>query len=178
MQTDKITFAVDDAGIGTLTLNRPDKLNAFDQEMLQRWNEILLESADNPAVKVLVLTGAGRAFCAGGDAGNMQKRADSPENALDRKDYLFRYVHMIALTMERFDKPVIAAINGVARGAGLDMALMCDMRIAAETANVAESYINLGLAAGDGGAWYLPRLIGIDHALEMLWTGRTCRSGS
>ena len=173
MQTDKITFVVDDAGIGTLTLNRPDKLNAFDQEMLQRWNEILLQCADDPEIKVLVLTGAGRAFCSGGDAGNMQKRADSPENALDRKDYLFRYVHTIALTMERFDKPVIAAINGVARGAGLDMALMCDIRIAAETANVAESYINLGLAAGDGGAWYLPRLIGIDHALEMLWTGRT-----
>ncbi|MEP9378672.1 enoyl-CoA hydratase-related protein [Aquabacter sp. CN5-332] len=172
METDTIRFDVDGDGVATLLLNRPEKLNAFDRTMLERWNEALLRSMDDEAVKVIVLTGAGRAFCAGGDAGNMQKRAESPENALDRKDYLFRLVHTIALTMERLDKPVIAAINGAARGAGLDMALMCDIRVCTESATVAESYINLGLAAGDGGAWYLARLIGPDRALELLWTGR------
>ena len=74
--------------------------------------------------------------------------------------------------MQQMDKPTIAAINGTARGAGLDMALMCDLRIMADSATLAESYINVGLIAGDGGTWYLPRLIGVPRALELFWTGR------
>jgi enoyl-CoA hydratase/carnithine racemase len=85
-------------------------------------------------------------------------------------------VHRIALLMDRLDKPVIAAINGTARGAGLDMALMCDLRIMAESATLAQSYINMGLITGNGGTYYLPRLIGVDRALEIFWTGRTVLS--
>lgn len=165
-----ILLNTDEHGVATLTLNRPEKLNAFDRAMLDAWERALHECLDDPAVKVIVLTGAGRAFCAGGDASDMKKRAD--DTALDRKDYLFRNVHRIALTMERFDKPVIAAVNGAARGAGMDLALMCDIRIAAASATLAESYVGLGLTAGGGGAWYLPRLTGLDHALELIWTAR------
>lgn len=160
----------DEQGVATLTLNRPDKMNAFDREMLKAWEAALLACEDDPKVRVIVLTGAGRAFCAGGDASDMKKR--SADSALDRKDYLFRHVHKIALAMERMDKPVIAAVNGAARGAGMDLALMCDIRFASHSATFAESYVSLGLTAGGGGAWYLPRLTGLDHALEIIWTAR------
>src|SRR5690606_8434536 len=88
------------------------------------------------------------------------------------KNYLWKHVHRIVLTLERADKPVIAAINGLARGAGLDMALMCDLRIMAESATLAESYINMGLIAGDAGTYFLPRIVGTARALELFWTGR------
>ena len=165
-----ILFDLDDHGVGTLTLNRPAKYNAFTKEMVIQWHQILCDAADNPKVKAIVLTGAGKAFCSGGDVGAQKERAKN--DSLERKDFLFRHVHKIPLVMEQLDKPVIAAINGAARGAGLDMALMCDLRIMAESATLAESYINVGLIAGDGGAYYLPRLIGTARALELFWTGR------
>lgn len=157
-------------GIATLTLNRPERYNAFTKDMIELWAKLLVECEEDPAVKVIVLTGAGKGFCSGGDIGVQKERAKN--DALERKDFLFRHVHKIPRTMARLDKPVIAAINGAARGAGLDMALMCDLRLMAESATLAESYINVGLIAGDGGTYYLPRLIGIPRALELFWTGR------
>ncbi|MDH2237149.1 enoyl-CoA hydratase-related protein [Pigmentiphaga sp. GD03639] len=165
-----ILFEVDTDGIAVLTLNRPEKYNAFTKAMIIRWNAILEEAAEDPAVKAIILTGAGKAFCTGGDVNAQKERANN--DALERKDFLFRHVHKIAFALERMDKPVIAAVNGTARGAGMDMALMCDLRIMAQTATMAESYINVGLIAGDGGTWYLPRLIGTARALELCWTGR------
>jgi len=164
-----VLFEKKDA-VATLTLNRPDKHNAFTKDMIVLWAELLEECAEDPEVKVIVLTGAGKGFCSGGDIGVQKERAKN--DALERKDFLFRYVHRIARLMQALDKPAIAAINGAARGAGMDMALMCDLRIMADTATLAETYINVGLIAGDGGAWYLPRLIGIPRALELFWTGR------
>jgi len=167
---DLVLFSVDEDGIATLTLNRPDKYNAFTRDMVVRWLYLLEQAALDDTVKVLVLTGAGKAFCSGGDVGAQKERANN--DSLERKHFLWRYVHRIALFMEQLDKPVIAAINGTARGAGLDMALMCDLRLMARSARLAESYIHVGLIAGDGGAWYLPRLIGMPRALELMWTGR------
>jgi len=169
-----VLLETDEHGVATLTLNRPEKYNAFIPEMLAQWREKLLEAKDDPAVRVVVLTGAGKAFCAGGDSGKMAARAT--ENALSRKDFLWRQVHEIPMLLDRFEKPIIAAINGVARGAGLDMALMCDIRYMARSANVAESYINIGMIAGDGGAYYLPRIIGLDHAIDICLTGRVVES--
>jgi len=169
-----VLFELSDDGIATLTLNRPDKMNAFTMEMLGVWNELLQKCAEDPNVKAIVLTGAGSAFCAGGDANAMKTRAGN--DALEQKNFLWKHIHSIALTLDRLDKPMIAAINGVARGAGLDMALMCDIRVMAASATLAESYISMGLIAGDGGTWYLPRLVGLDRALELLWTGRTVAS--
>lgn len=169
-----VLFDISDDGIATLTLNRPDKMNAFTMELLAVWNERLQECAEDPRVKAIVLTGAGKAFCAGGDANAMKTRAGN--DALEQKNFLWKHIHSIALTLDRLDKPMIAAINGSARGAGLDMALMCDIRIMATSATLAESYISMGLIAGDGGTWYLPRLVGLDRALELLWTGRAVAS--
>lgn len=171
MTTDSlILFDTDDHGVATITLNRPEKYNAFTKDMINRWSEILEQCEADPKVKVVVLTGAGKAFCTGGDISAQKDRANN--DALERKDFLWRHVHKIAFIMERMDKPTIAAINGAARGAGLDMALMCDLRTMADSATLAESYINVGLIAGDGGTYYLPRIIGLPRALELFWTGR------
>ncbi len=167
----EIVFDIARDGIATITLNRPEKLNAFTHGMIKEWAEFLEEAAENPEVKVLLVTGSGRGFCAGGDVEEMGERGKL--DAMTRKNFLWKHVHKIALAVERMDKPVIAAVNGMARGAGCDMALMCDIRIAAESATFAWSYVKLNLIAGDGGAYYLPRIVGMPRALEMLWTGRT-----
>ncbi len=156
-------------GVALLTLNRPEKLNSFNRVMIAEWDHVLDLVANDAGAKVLVLTGAGRAFCAGGDAGEIAEMQDADNIA--RRNYLLG-IHRIPLALERLDKPVIAAINGTARGAGLDMSIMCDLRVAAASATFAESYINMGLISGDGGMYFLPRLIGTARALELLWTGR------
>ena len=165
--TDELLYAVED-GIATITLNRPEKLNAFTVTMIDRWAAALAEAQRDPAVHVVIVTGAGRAFCAGGDVGQMGQREPT---GLDHKAYLWEHIHRIPLTLDAMDKPVIAMINGVAAGAGMDMTLMCDLRIASDQARFAESYVKVGVVPGDGGAYYLPRLIGLDHALELFWTG-------
>lgn len=165
-----VRLTVDADGIATLTLNRPDQLNAFDLPMIEAWRAALESAETDERVKVIVVTGAGRAFCAGGDFEEMAKFSEM--DSLQRKNFLYRNVHRIPLALERMEKPVIAAINGAARGAGLDMALMCDIRLMAQSATLAETYINIGLIAGDAGSWFLPRLIGTARALELFWTGR------
>lgn len=163
-----IEFAVAD-GIATIRLNRPEQRNAFTYDMIDQWADQLSDWRDDPEVAVIVLTGAGTAFCAGADLQGMGKR--HAETAYQRKTALARRIHRIPRLLASIDKPVIAAINGVAVGAGLDMALMCDLRFAAASARMGETYIKAGLVPGDGGAWYLPRLIGPARALEMFWTG-------
>lgn len=169
-----LLFKKDISGVATITLNRPEKYNAFTKDMIIRWAGLLEQCEADPEIKVIVLTGAGKAFCSGGDINAQKDRANN--DSLERKDFLFRHVHKIAFIMERMDKPTIAAINGAARGAGLDMALMCDLRVMADSATLAESYINVGLIAGDGGTYYLPRIIGTPRALELFWTGRAIGS--
>lgn len=173
--SEPVLYAVDADGIATLTLNRPDKHNAFTIPMIDRWAELLLQAEADPGVKAIVLTGAGKSFCAGGDLDEVQ--GFQSMSAQERKDWLFRHVHNVVRHMHRIDKPLLAAVNGAARGAGLDFALMCDLRILGESTTLAESYINLGLIAGDAGAWFLPRLIGSARALELFWTGRVVKSG-
>jgi len=169
--SESMLLATDADGVATLTMNRPDKLNAFDVPMIDLWTRLLGEACEDPAVKVIVLTGAGRAFCAGGDVDSFLDFRRW--NSMERKNYLWKHVHRIVLTLERAEKPVIAAINGLARGAGLDMALMCDLRYMASSATLAESYINMGLIAGDAGTYFLPRIVGAARALELFWTGRS-----
>jgi enoyl-CoA hydratase/carnithine racemase len=155
-------------GIATITLNRPDRLNAFNNEMIDLWVDALHDAGQNDAVQVVVVTGAGRAFCSGGDVGGMAYRGEA--TALDQKRWL-ESIHRVPLALEALDKPVIAAMNGAAVGAGLDMALMCDLRFAAAGARFSEGYVKVGLIPGDGGTFFLPRLVGVAKALELLWTG-------
>ena len=165
-----IKVDTDDDGVTTITLNRPDRLNSFNRQMIAEWTEALQLGDADPETRVILITGAGRAFCAGGDASEMEELAVADN--VSRKDYLWRGVHRIPLVMSRMEKPVIAVLNGTARGAGLDMALFCDMRIAAESATFAESYIHMGVMSGDGGTYMLPRLVGVANSFDLLWTGR------
>lgn len=154
-----------------ITLNRPEKKNAFTPHMIDQWAHTLERARTDPSVHVIVETGSGDAFCAGGDVRQMKERNESGAGPLARKRFLFEHIHRIALALEDLDKPVIAAINGPAVGAGLDLALMADIRFMAETARVSEGYIKVGLVPGDGGAYFLPRLVGVARALELFWTG-------
>lgn len=154
--------------IACITLNRPEVKNAFSHEMIQLWNQCLIRAREDGDVRVIIVTGKGDTFCSGGDIRDM---AEGRLRSWDMKHFLWEGVHRIALTLEDLDKPVIAAINGNAMGAGMDMALMCDIRICSDRARLAESYIHLGLVPGDGGAYYLPRLVGSSKALELLLTG-------
>lgn len=155
--------------IAVITLNRPEKLNAFHNVMLADWAEALRECQADESVAAVVLTGSGRAFCSGGDLGTM---GDVGGNAaLYIGDYLRNHVHPVARAVDALQKPYLCAVNGVATGAGMDMALMADIRYAARSARFAESYIKVGLIPGDGGAFLLPRLVGLSKALELLWTG-------
>jgi len=164
---DDLLYEVSDR-IATITLNRPEKLNAFTGPMIDRWAWALGEAQQDSGVHVVVVTGAGRAFCAGGDVERMGEGAPTP---LDHKNALWEHIHRIPKTLDLMDKPVIAMVNGVAVGAGMGMALMCDIRVASEEARFSTGYVKVGLVPGDGDAFFLPRLVGIAKALELLWTG-------
>src|ERR1041384_8076061 len=151
--------------VATITLNRPDKLNAFTREMLDGWQASLIKAQNDDGVNVVIVTGAGRAFCSGGDVGRMREGEPS---ALDGKNCLWEGVHRVPKQLEQMDKPVIAMVNGLAVGAGMSM--MCDIRIAAESARFSTGYVKVGLVPGDGYTYFLPRLVGAAKALELLWT--------
>ncbi len=155
-----------EAQIGTIVLNRPHHSNAFTVEMIDAWVKALEDLRSDPEVRVIVVTGAGKGFCSGAEVEILEKSA----SALERKNLLWQHIHRIPLLLESLDKPIIAMINGTAVGAGLDMALMCDLRIAAKSARLSEAYARMGLVPGDGGAYFLPRLVGTAKALELLWT--------
>ena len=159
-------------GVALARLNRPEKKNALSEEMLRELAHGLHEAQDDPVVRVFVITGAGDAFCSGGDLGRRAKEGESAEpTPLARKNRLQQGTHKVALAVEQFDKPLIAAVNGAAAGAGMDMALMCDLRFAASSARFSEAYIRVGLIPGNGGCYFLPRIVGAAKALELLWSG-------
>lgn len=168
--------------IAYITMNRPEHLNCFSEEMIHLWTLALEDIRDRDDIYAVLLSGNGKAFCAGGDVkamaagdGFFESHSDITSTALARKNSLWKGIQRIPLILEEIDKPVIAKIHGIAVGAGLDMALMCDVRIAAEGASLSESYFNAGIVPGDGGAYFLPRLVGRDKALDMFWTARTLR---
>ncbi len=163
---DELLYEVKDR-VATLTLNRPDKLNAFTGPMIERWAWALNEAQRDPDVNVVVVTGAGKAFCSGGDVARMGQGEPTP---LDHKNTLWEHIHRVPKALEQMDKPVIAMVNGVAVGAGMGMAVMCDLRVASDAARFSTGYVRVGLVPGDGDTYFLPRLVGSAKALELLWT--------
>lgn len=155
-------------GVGLVTLNRPERLNAMNRELLAGLNETLEEASADDEVKVILLTGSGRGFCAGGDVkGHPSFETDDP---MIREKYI-KEAQQVVLRIHRMPKPVIAAVNGVAAGAGLDLALACDMRICSVNAVFTESFAKAGLMNDMGGSYFLPRIIGLGRAMEMIYTG-------
>ena len=159
-----LTSAAD--GVLTLTLNRPDALNAFTVEMKDALLAALKDAARDKGVRVVVLTGAGRAFCAGQD---LKERAAPGVNDLGTE--LRQRYNPIILAMRRLEKPIIGAINGVAAGAGISIAMACDIVIASDKASFTEAFARVGLLPDTGSSWFLPRLVGYQRAAQMMFTG-------
>jgi 2-(1,2-epoxy-1,2-dihydrophenyl)acetyl-CoA isomerase len=162
-----IVFAIE-SGVARLTFNRPDKLNSFNVRMHEDVAHAL-DGLTERGARVLVITGAGRGFCAGQDLGD---RAVAPgEQGVDLGDSIERYYKPLVLTLQRLPMPVIAAVNGVAAGAGANIALACDLVIAARSASFVQPFCRLGLVPDSGGTWILPRLVGNARALGLALLG-------
>ena len=155
-------------GIVTLTLNRPERLNAFSPDMLAGLHEALPRLGANPAVGAIVLTGSGRAFCAGGDVKTMGKRA---ERSFEQRVESIRTMHQLPLMMRTLSKVIIGMINGAAVGAGLGLALACDLRVAGGSARFGTGFGKIGYSGDFGGSWLLTRLVGTAKARELYLLG-------
>jgi 2-(1,2-epoxy-1,2-dihydrophenyl)acetyl-CoA isomerase len=164
MSYQTLLFEVSD-GIARLTLNRPDRLNSFNVEMHGEMRDALGRLAEDRAARVLVLSGAGRGFCAGQDLGD---RAVAPGGqGVDLGESIEKYYKPLVLALRTLPMPVIAAVNGVAAGAGANIALSCDLVIATRSASFIQSFSKLGLVPDSGGTWLLPRLLGNARAMGL-----------
>jgi len=158
-----------DGGIATVTLNRPDKLNAYTVDMGEEIVAVFDELREEAAVRAVILTGAGRGFCAGVDLDHLQEQARAGETSGPRLGEE-RLVREFPLTLLRYPKPVIAAINGHAIGVGITMVLACDLRLAASSAKIGLTFTKLGILPGLGSTYLLPRLVGPAKARELVLT--------
>ncbi len=169
-----VLHEIDAHGVVTVTLNRPELRNPIsDSEVVEGLLAALEQIEANPAARVIILTGAGKAFSSGGNINAMKPDAGGLNGGLPartRGNYK-RGIQRLPLAFAALEVPVIAAVNGPAIGAGLDLACMCDLRVAGESAKFAESFVKLGIIPGDGGAWLLQRVIGFSKAAELSLTG-------
>ena len=158
----------------TLTLNMEETRNAISrQETIEEIEDACRKAQYDDEVSVMIITGAGKSFSSGGNVKNMRQRAEEMSGpALHLQERYRRGIQRIPLAIDSLDIPVIAAVNGHAIGAGCDLAMMCDIRIASTQALFGETFVNLGIIPGDGGSWFLTRQIGYQRAAEMTFTGR------
>src|SRR6476646_4230140 len=187
--SDVVLKEVHDDGVAVLTLNRPERLNAWTGELEQTYFDLLRECAASPDVRVIVVTGAGRGFCAGADMQSLQAigdvahgdgeaqngaatSGDAGQDATANGAALEQFEHTPQTFTLSVPKPVIAAINGPCAGIGLVQALMCDVRFVAENAKLTTAFARRGLVAEHGISWILPRLVGPARALDLLLSGR------
>ncbi len=161
------------SGIATLTLNRPEKRNAMSDDMRTEFIHALERVAADKAIRALVLTGAGKGFCAGGDVAGMERRMSAPTGEIAFNGWHRQQrVHHAQTLLHTMPKPVIAAVNGAASGLGADTALACDFILASEWASFTWSYIHRGIVPDGGGMYFLPRRVGLSKAKDLIFTGR------
>lgn len=166
-----VLYAVD-GRIATITLNRPETRNALSEEVIGALVAALEVADGDPEVDCVILTGAGPGFCSGGNIKQIKAlTAEQHMSPMQLENWYKTQIQRIPLTMDRMSVPVIAAIRGHAIGAGCDLACMADIRIAADDAVFAESFLRVGIIPGDGGAWLLPRIVGLAKASQMMLTG-------
>jgi enoyl-CoA hydratase/carnithine racemase len=156
--------------VATLTLNRPERLNALGDTLREDLHDAITKAAADPNVGVLIITGAGRGFCSGGDVKSMSERERTGE-APSPIDRFAPLRDRTILAMRDCPKPIIAAVNGAAAGAGMNLAFACDMRIASSAAKFSQAFVKRGLAPDWGGTWFLPRVVGTAKAFELIFTG-------
>jgi enoyl-CoA hydratase/carnithine racemase len=169
--SDELIKVAEDNGIVTITLNRPDRLNAFVGHMRRDLAEALEETGSDPHVRVLVLKGEGRAFCAGGDVQFMAELVE--RNDTEEFSRILGAARRVVLAIRQMTKPVIASIEGPASGAGFNLALSCDLRIASSTATFSQSFVKLGFHPDWGGTYFLPRMVTPNIACELFFLGDT-----
>jgi 2-(1,2-epoxy-1,2-dihydrophenyl)acetyl-CoA isomerase len=160
-----ILFEVKDH-VATLTLNRPDKLNSFTPQMNAEIVKACKEVSRNAEIRALLITGAGRAFCAGEDLDSV-----SGQEEINHGDFLRQRYNPMIMQIHQLEKPVIAAVNGAAAGAGCSLALACDFRIASTKSSFIEAFVQIGLVPDSGSCYFLPRLVGLGKALELAILG-------
>jgi 2-(1,2-epoxy-1,2-dihydrophenyl)acetyl-CoA isomerase len=167
-----ITLDIQDS-VATLTMSRPDKLNCLNAPILHEMSKALKDLNENEDIKALIITGAGRAFCSGADLSDQPYGTDKNQPNISRAEHITPFVSFgwVVKQIEDFTKPVIAAVNGIAAGGGLAFALAADIRIASENAVFSAIFIKRGLVPDCGVSYYLPRLVGVSKALELMWTG-------
>ena len=159
-----------EGAIATIMLNRPDSMNALGGTMREDIVDAIQVVKKDKDIRVLILTGSGKAFCAGGNIKEME-RMSLEVSLLDRRELIRNLAHKIITEIRGLEKPVIGCLNGHAIGAGCNIALACDLRIASEKAKIGVSFINVGLVSDYGGLYFLPRLVGTAKALELYFTG-------
>ena len=163
-----------DGHVVTLTMNQPEQRNPLTgNTAVPEFLAAIDRIHDDTSVRCVILTGNGPSFCAGGDIREMKRQAGPDVSEMEIRQQYRRGIQRLTLSLFNLEVPVIAAVNGHAIGAGLDLACMCDIRIASEKAKFAESFIKLGIIPGDGGAWLLPRVVGVARAAELAFTGDT-----
>jgi 2-(1,2-epoxy-1,2-dihydrophenyl)acetyl-CoA isomerase len=156
--------------VATLTLNRPERLNALGDSLREDLQDAVTRAAEDPGVRAIVITGAGKGFCAGGDVKAMNERKEQGaarpllERVAPGRD-------RTVLALREAPKPVIAAVNGAAAGAGMNLALACDIRLASTAARFSQAFVKRGLHPDWGGTYFLPRVVGVARAAELIWTG-------
>ncbi|MDC0214142.1 crotonase/enoyl-CoA hydratase family protein [Gammaproteobacteria bacterium] len=162
----------------TLTMSSPDTRNALtSDDQFEEFESICVEINDNKAIRAVVLTGEGSAFCAGGNVKDMRERKGLfSGDPFDQTDAYRKGIQRIPRAIYSLNVPIIAAVNGPAVGAGCDLATMCDIRIGTDKTMFAESFVKLGIIPGDGGAWFLPRAVGYSNACKMAFTGEPIRA--
>ena len=160
-----------DEHVATITMNRPDKMNSLDTTMLREIIAAVGDIASDDEVRVLVLTGAGKAFCSGADISEGGRASGLAGTANEMRRNLKETFQSVALGLNRLDKPTIAMVNGPAVGAGCDFAFGCDLRVGSEKAKFRNSFVKVGLIPGGGGTWLYTRLLGLGRGLEFMFTG-------
>lgn len=168
--TDAVLYE-QDGGVVTLTLNDPDTRNALSPAMVDALIAHVARINTDLSVGCVVLTGIGNAFCSGGNVKKIGERAAALPSPVEVRLGYRQGVQRLPLALHELEPPLVAAVNGAAVGVGCDLAAMCDIRIAASSARFAESFLRVGLISGDGGAWFLPRAVGLSKAYEMTFTG-------
>jgi len=162
-----ISFEVKENGVGLVTLNRPASFNAINLELATDFHRALQAAEQDDSVRVLVVTGSGKAFCAGGDLTWLMAAADN----LKKREILDNAAKIIK-ALNQFEKPIIAAVNGVAAGAGTAVAMACDLVIASEKSSFAPNFVHIAAVPDSGASWFLPRVVGYQRAAELMLTGR------
>ena len=161
-----------DGHVVTLTMNEPERRNPLTgNSAVPEFLAAIDRIHNDHSVRVVIVTGAGTAFSSGGDVRNMERQANGEVTGMEIRHEYRTGIQKLPLALFNLEVPVIAAINGAAVGAGLDLACMCDIRLASDRAKFAESFVKLGIIPGDGGVWLLPRIVGMSRAAEMVFTG-------